>query len=209
MTQSIWDQRMVSSVGKHVKAIREAKSPKLSAQGLADRVSELGYPYSRSQLVNLEYGRKKTFEVAELIAIAEALDVAPVEVLFPGLPDGEVEYLPGRTARALDALKHFTGEGKKAWGERDHYLALMRSVDDHRAVASRLKSEAARLDSKDNSSRLAEIESRLESIDQTIDDFRQKLIDAGYTITGPAPKVEPIDLSWMAPLLNESDGDNV
>lgn len=192
---------MVSSVGKHVKAIREAKSPKLSAQGLADRVSELGYPYSRSQLVNLEYGRKKTFEVTELIAIAEALDVAPVELLFPGLPDGEVEYLPGRTARAIDALLSFTGEGKGAYGERDRHLEMMRALADNQAKVDKLKSKVTELDS-DEVSRLAEL-------NRDIEIFRRWLASDGYTIAGPEPKPE---LTFFGPEVHlpfrdESDDD--
>lgn len=184
---------MVSSVGKHVKAVREAKSPKLSAQGLADRVSALGYPYSRSQLVNLEYGRKKTLEVSELVAIAEALDIAPIELLYPGLPDGDVEYLPGQTTRAFDALKNFTGEDRTARGERNRYLAMIRMFE-----MERPELEAVETDSPEGRAARNLIEST-----------RGVLIDAGYTVAGPPPRlhVEVFRGSRLEQFVEEGEDD--
>ena len=44
------------------------------------------------------------------MVLAAALEVPPVELLFPDLPDGEVEALPGVSATAFQAAQWFSGE---------------------------------------------------------------------------------------------------
>jgi hypothetical protein len=63
-----------------------------------------------AQIANLESGRKRGLDVAELLVLAAALDVPPVTLLFPGLPDADTEKLPGQTVSAVAAMLWFTGE---------------------------------------------------------------------------------------------------
>jgi hypothetical protein len=58
----------------------------------------------------LESGRKRSLDIAELLILAAALGVPPVTLLFPDLPDGDVEVLPGEFVSSIAALLRFTGE---------------------------------------------------------------------------------------------------
>jgi hypothetical protein len=101
----------------------------MTGHELADATARLGYPITRSQIANYESGRKQSLDVAELLVIAAALDVAPLELLFPGEPDQVMETLPGRMATTLAATNWFVGNPK--------WLADLRSVVDQltRAIA--------------------------------------------------------------------------
>lgn len=91
------------------RAIKQARG-KRSAQWLADRTAELGYPITRAQIANYESGRKQSLDIAELIVIAAALNTAPLLLLYPGPYDANVEVLPGRSASEFDATEWFSGE---------------------------------------------------------------------------------------------------
>lgn len=65
-------------------------------QQLADRTAELGMPIPRSVLANLESGRRETVSAAEVVILAAALDIAPIELISPVGFDQQVEMLPGR-----------------------------------------------------------------------------------------------------------------
>jgi transcriptional regulator with XRE-family HTH domain len=106
MTQKTWADGIQERVARAVKAARGTRS----AQEVADETERLGYPLSRSQIANLESGRKRGLDVAELLILAAALDVPPSALLFPDLPDGEVEILPGQFVSSVAALLRFTGE---------------------------------------------------------------------------------------------------
>lgn len=95
--------------GRIRRAARLARGDR-TAQEIADEVTRLGYPMTRALLANFETGRKKSLDVAELIILAAALRVPPVTLLFPDLPDGEVEVLPGHRRPTQEALWWFTGE---------------------------------------------------------------------------------------------------
>jgi transcriptional regulator with XRE-family HTH domain len=97
-------------------AIRRARDGRMSAQELADETARLGYPVSRSQIANYESGRKQGLDVAELLVLAAALNVPPGLLLFPGYPLGDVEFLPGRTAEAVNAVDWFSGDRPLATG---------------------------------------------------------------------------------------------
>lgn len=93
-------------------AIRQARAGRrMSAQQVADKTADLGYPVSRSQIANFESGRKRTLDVAELMIVAAALDVPAVSLLFGGHPDRDVEVLPGQTTQTVAALARFIGDG--------------------------------------------------------------------------------------------------
>ena len=90
-----------------------------SAQDIADRTEELGCPVTRSVIANFENGRKKSLDVCELMILAAAVGVPPVALLFPTLPDGPVEALPGQEIKAIAALRWFTAEWEAEGSESD------------------------------------------------------------------------------------------
>lgn len=109
------------------RAIKGARGER-SAQWLADRTVDLGFPITRAQIANYESGRKKGLDIAELVVIAAALDVPPVALLYPDLPDGEVERLPGDLGSSAAAVWWFTGErDDPAGGDLGRLLWLTRS----------------------------------------------------------------------------------
>ncbi|MET4166103.1 MULTISPECIES: hypothetical protein [Gordonia] len=104
---SSWATDMTSRVGVEIKRLRG----KRSAQWLSDRTAELGYPVPRTTISETETGRRRgTLPVQELVVLAAALQVPPLQLLYPGLPSAPVEYLPGGSVRAIDAAQMFAGE---------------------------------------------------------------------------------------------------
>ena len=101
-----WDMAQTGRIGEAVKAIRGERS----AQWLSERTDELGHKISRSTIADIENRRRKYVSTAELCVLAWALDVPPAQLLFPALPDGEVEVVPNVTTRSIFAATWFTGE---------------------------------------------------------------------------------------------------
>jgi transcriptional regulator with XRE-family HTH domain len=68
--------------------VREARNRKgMTAQELADRLKGSGVPWDRGTVTKLETGHRQNVTVVELLALARALDVAPIHLLVP-LEDG-------------------------------------------------------------------------------------------------------------------------
>ncbi|MFF8829122.1 hypothetical protein [Streptomyces sp. NPDC015131] len=74
----------VETIGERTKRLRRRKD--WTAAELGSRMSELGVPWDRSIVANLENGRRKSVSVAELLGLALALDVAPIHLMVP--PEG-------------------------------------------------------------------------------------------------------------------------
>lgn len=112
-----WENRLVERMAAEIRRLRT--SQKMSAQALADRVTELGLAMSRSTLADIENGRRKFITVAELLAIANALNAAPIMLVFPG-PYTEPEVVDGLPAKTSgdpmgyayksEAMRWFCGE---------------------------------------------------------------------------------------------------
>jgi transcriptional regulator with XRE-family HTH domain len=103
---------MAQLVAREVRRYREARQPRMSTQQLADRTAELGMLIPRSVLANLESGRRETVSVAEVLVLAAALDVAPIELVCPVGFDKQTEMLPDRMMEPFAAMRWFTGELK-------------------------------------------------------------------------------------------------
>ena len=103
-----WADELHQRVAAAIKTARSGRS----AQWLADETERIGFPISRAQIANYESGRKKGLDLTELLTLAAALRVPPVVLLFPDLPDGPVEVLPGVTVDSWDAAAWFSGEAK-------------------------------------------------------------------------------------------------
>lgn len=103
-------------VANRVRAIRDQRG--WTAQQLAARCAQIGAPRLTALVIaNIETGRRdaqgrrrRNVTVDELVALARALDVPPVLLLYPVGMVEEVEVLPGRTMPTWNAAKWFTGE---------------------------------------------------------------------------------------------------
>lgn len=124
-----WPEALTKSVVAQISSYRKKRG--LSYRQLADKCTELGYPTLRTTLANLEAHKRKSLTLHELIVLSAALDVPPVQLMFPGIPDGEIQILPNKKQNAWEALQWFTGETRPPGTVPDpdapeYYLALIR-----------------------------------------------------------------------------------
>jgi transcriptional regulator with XRE-family HTH domain len=105
-----WEIDLANRVGRAVQMRRKAL--KLTAQQLAQRTADLGYPVTRVAISKIEGGlRAGKLDVAEVLVLAAALDMPPILLLFPDFPDGPVENLPGRKPTiSRNAALWFSGQ---------------------------------------------------------------------------------------------------
>lgn len=107
-----WQKDLAARAGNAVRGRRKALN--LTAAGLAKRTAELGYPVSRVAIGKIENGhREGKFDLAELVVLAAALGIPPVMLIYPDLPHGSVEVLPGLERYATDALEWFVGDSPR------------------------------------------------------------------------------------------------
>lgn len=106
MSSTSWAQDQTERIAKEIRRLRGTSS----AQWLSDRTAEVGHRIGRSTISEIETGRRQSLSVVELTIIARALDVPPAQLLYPDLPDGPVEVLPGEHVTSIDAVRWFSGE---------------------------------------------------------------------------------------------------
>ncbi|MDV7101648.1 helix-turn-helix transcriptional regulator [Gordonia amicalis] len=83
----------------------------LSALELSGRTADLGYPITRSTIARIEGNhRAGKVDFAEVVVLAAALGVPPIQLIYPDQPAGEVEFLPNARVTSIAAAEHFSGE---------------------------------------------------------------------------------------------------
>ncbi|WP_405548901.1 hypothetical protein OG215_15270 [Streptomyces globisporus] len=132
-----WPARLAQSVAAEVRRHRQAQ--RLSAQQLSDRCAELGMPIQRSVLANLESGRRTTVTVAEVLVLAEALEVAPAALIFPVGYSQEVESLPSVEVSPLRAVDWLSGYTKLSGFPKHHSNSPLAALRRHRELAAELR----------------------------------------------------------------------
>lgn len=110
-----WDVDQAQRIGVAIKALRGDRS----AQWLSEQTAEIGMPISRSTIADIENRRRRYVTTAELSVLAWALAVPPVRLLYPDLPDGSVEAVPGVTVSSMVAVTWFSGEATLGPGPED------------------------------------------------------------------------------------------
>lgn len=133
MTQS-WSRALHQRIAK---AIKQARQSQYTAQQLADKTAQLGYPISRSQIANYESGRKQTLDVTELLVLAHALNIPALSLLFPGHWNDTIEVVPGNIMSKADAVNHHAGEHEP----RVRLQALITELDQLIGVATHGRGE--------------------------------------------------------------------
>lgn len=124
-TQS-WGWQLHHRIGGAVREARRLR--RLTAQQVADKTAEMGYPISRDVIANYESGRKQSLDIAELLVLAKALDVPPLALLFPGQAAAPVEVLPGVSSSTLDAVLWF-GADRNQHGPRVEMQATIAQLE--------------------------------------------------------------------------------
>lgn len=102
-----WKAETAARIGRAVKSARHGR---FTAEQLAKRCGELGHPIHRTTITKIEGGRG-SFEVADLLILAAALEVPPILLLYPDIPDGPVDVIPGFPIPSDHAVDWFTGDG--------------------------------------------------------------------------------------------------
>lgn len=127
-----WELDTAHRVGLAVAARRKALG--LTAVQLAARTAELGYPVSRTAVTKIETNaRAGKLDVAELLVLAAALETPPGLLLYDGLVDAPVEYLPGHEATSIVAVKMLAGQlpltESNEFGSQQQRMNLAASFD--------------------------------------------------------------------------------
>jgi hypothetical protein len=101
-----WAEEQAETIGTAVRQLRGDRS----GQWLSDETARTGHRVPRTTISELENGKRKAVSTAELCLLAWALKVPPIRLLYPNLPDGPVEIIPGRTVPSVVAATWFSGE---------------------------------------------------------------------------------------------------
>jgi transcriptional regulator with XRE-family HTH domain len=108
-----WQTATTAQIGERIAYFRarakDAQGRKLTAQGLADKCTELGLPIGRPAIAKLEKGLRETITVAELEVIARALSVSPADLVFPLGERATVELMPGYHVDTWKAVLWWSG----------------------------------------------------------------------------------------------------
>lgn len=110
VSQSDWPARIAKVIAGEVKRYRHERG--LSAQQLAERCAALGAEFPRAVLANLETGRRETVSVAEVLVLAQALDISPMLLIVPLGRHATAEILPDVEMQAWDATRWIGGTAK-------------------------------------------------------------------------------------------------
>jgi transcriptional regulator with XRE-family HTH domain len=111
VSQSDWPARLTKVIAGEIRRYREER--RMSAQQLADRCKQLGMEIPRAVLANLENGRRATVSVAELLVLAEVLQVPPLLLVVPLARQELTEILPDIQVPTLEAGRWWRGDA--AW----------------------------------------------------------------------------------------------
>ena len=229
-TRQEWGKRVAATVGRQVAHYRTRRrveqgddgpvlTDPMTLQQLSDRCGALGYPIARSVLSKLEKCHRQTITVDELLVLAQALDVPPVQLLFPVGREETVEALPGRHVDPWDAVKWFGGTSADPGNrnaeppDRILYSAVNlyglhegaaevwpsyceMGIDAWSAVA-----EAVTDDDRQRLTRTAEAnQARMDVATKTVLDIRYQMREAGMIL----PKLAPVMGAFAADFVREA-----
>ncbi|MFD5252877.1 transcriptional regulator [Streptomyces bobili] len=135
-----WEDHVMATVAGEVR--RRRKELRWSAQDLADRCEEIGYPIPRNVIANMESGRRANLPLVEIMVLAKALRMSPISLIYPVGYVDEVRQLPYEDPRPTwDALQWFTGNSP-AEGATDYMLDHFLAHDlELRSALAAVKSE--------------------------------------------------------------------
>lgn len=109
-----WALERAGTIGKAVAHARAVLG--LTAIELSNRTREIGYPITRATIAKIESNsRRGKFDVAELVVLAAALEVAPAQLLFPNFPDGECRIIPKHLTNARVGWQWLVSSDYEQW----------------------------------------------------------------------------------------------
>ncbi|MFE2035426.1 transcriptional regulator [Streptomyces scopuliridis] len=120
-----WEDHVIATVAGEVR--RRRKELGWSAQDVADRCEEIGYPIPRNVIANMESGRRAVLPLVEIMVLGKALRVSPISLIYPVGYVTEVRELPYMDPQPTwDALQWFVGNSSAEDATDymlDHFLA--------------------------------------------------------------------------------------
>lgn len=120
-----WAEAQASRVAREITRLRGSHS----AQWLSDRTEELtGWRVSRSVITDLENGRRRHVGVHELVVLALALSVAPLQLLYGSDDGAQIEYRPGEVVPRLLAVQEFSGITDRAIDDYERRVEALRAA---------------------------------------------------------------------------------
>jgi transcriptional regulator with XRE-family HTH domain len=108
MAQKDWSAAVTHRIGRELRRCRDERG--LSAQKVANACGAIGVEIDRNVLAGLENRRRSIVSVAEIMALARVLGVAPLALIFPVGRDERLEALPGIAADPFTVAQWFSGE---------------------------------------------------------------------------------------------------
>ena len=103
----LWREALAERFGRAVRVARANNG--WTAAELSARTAAAGFPIHRIAISKIENGQREgKVDLAEVISLATALGITPVQLLFPD--DGRVEVWPGVEMSNPEALQWFSGQ---------------------------------------------------------------------------------------------------
>lgn len=121
-----WAAHIAAAFGRAVNLHRTRLG--LSAVQLSNRCREIGYPITRGTIAKIETNsRNAKMDVAEVLTLAAALEIAPADLMFPGYPAESQSVTPRATMRSEKARNWFIGSSEYNEFERLHTPRITQS----------------------------------------------------------------------------------
>jgi transcriptional regulator with XRE-family HTH domain len=109
-TRGEWSADLTRSIAKNVRRYRKAKD--WSARELAETCTILGFDIPRTAVSDLENGRRLFITVSELLMLARALEVSPIDLVFPQDREEPVRVSPAELLDSFEAGQWWSGRRK-------------------------------------------------------------------------------------------------
>ncbi|MCZ2850015.1 helix-turn-helix domain-containing protein [Modestobacter sp. VKM Ac-2978] len=106
---------LAQQIARNARRIREAQG--LHLADVSERMTALGQPLSLNAISKIERGNRG-IDLDELAALARALDVPPLLLIFPIGHEPTVEVSPGQEVDTWDAVRWFSGDATLPAGLR-------------------------------------------------------------------------------------------
>ena len=104
MTQNSDSRDLGLVIGESVQRARRSMKTEMTQEQLAARLRAGGVNWSRNVVANLESGRMSKVGVRDLLAVAAALEMSPLDLLAPR-DAGDIEVVPGGTAWPAEVVR--------------------------------------------------------------------------------------------------------
>lgn len=128
----VWDELFAAQVLAEAQRLRKLR--KLSARDMSERLTRAGWPLTINS-VNGMLGKKGrvSISVPQILALADALEVAPIDLMFPADPSRLTYRLRESVTREM-AIALFTGATRE-----DPYDVLQATLIDAARSVGQLK----------------------------------------------------------------------